>query len=419
MRVRNPTIIVIILVVFIFVFLLGITRLNFQYSQQNPKMNNFQARWLGTRFLLLNGWSPYSDQTTSEIQNTVYGRQAREGEDPGYFVFPLYSILFYVPFALTQQYSLANAVWMTLLEVCIVGLIVASVTLSNWRPNLFILISLIIFTIFWYFTIRPVLNGNFSVVASFLIVISFLAIRAEMDSLAGFLLALGTIKPQIVLVLYIFIVLWAISNRRWMIISSLLGSLFLLSAAGSLFVPDWFVSFIRQIVLYSESKFITTAGSVMVFWLPGVGKQVGWLLTGVLLGLLIIEWRAAFRKQFNRFYWTALLTLAATPLIGIYSTIEYYIVLYPAMVMIFAVWDKRWGRFGQWLTVLFLIVSSIGFWIYLLNGVERGIQPDLDPVIFYLFPIMIIFGLYWVKWWAMRPVRLPLEELAARVENFG
>jgi hypothetical protein len=47
----------------------------------NPGGNEFLPRWLGTRSFLTRGWSPYSLETTRQIQSMVYGRQAGSGED--------------------------------------------------------------------------------------------------------------------------------------------------------------------------------------------------------------------------------------------------------------------------------------------------------------------------------------------------
>jgi len=396
--------------------IVGLTWVNYRYTAQNQAMNNFFPRWAGTRLLMMKGWSPYSQQTTDEIQQMAYGRLAQSGEDRGYFVYPLYSSLIYAPFSLTDDFALANALWMTILELSIIAIFVISVSLSQWRPSPVLLIFLFIFTALWYHTLRPILSSNASILSVLFIVLALLAIRSNVDALAGISLALASIKPQMVLILYVFILIWAVSTHRWTLIWSLLGFLVFFIAAGSLLVPNWIVDNIRQVILFSESKFISTPGAIISYWLPGIGRQVGWALTGIMVGVLLIEWRHSLGKEFRWFYWTVLLTLVINNLIGIYTTLENYIILYPAIILISALLDKRWGGFGRGLIVLLILIMTVGLWGILVYTANKGSQPDLDPIIFFFMPLLTLFGLYWVRWWALRPMRLPLEEFA---ERFG
>jgi hypothetical protein len=388
------------------------TWINFQYVSQNRGMNKFTPRWQATRSFLMQGTNPYSEQATNEIQRTAYGRLAKPDEDPGYFVYPFYSIILYAPFSLIENHDTAFALWMTVLEFALAGLIIVSLILVDWRPTIFIILVLFIYTFLWYHGLRPLISGNASVLVAFFATAALLAIRSNQDAVGGILLALSSIKPQMVVVLYIFIILWSIVKGRWRIIWTFLGSLTFLIIAGSLFFPDWLLENVRQIIRYSEIMFISTPSSILMSWIPGVGKQLGWLLTGLMVAFLLIEWRSSLSKDERWFVWTALMTLTASTLIGIYSTLENYIMLYPAAMLILATWDKRWGLLGRWLIFLFLVLTSIGIWLVLLNGVQRGVQPDLDPIIYFLTPTIILVGLYWVKWWAVNPDQLLLQKIS-------
>jgi len=401
--------VLLILVVFV---IGGITWINYQYAAQNHDMNKFVPRWKGTRLFMTEGLNPYSQETTNEVERMIYGRTARSNEETGLFVYPFYSILIYAPFALFSEYNLAFALWMTVLELALAAMIVVSFLLTDWRPSVFVVLILFLYTFLWYHALRPLISGNISILIALFITAAFLAIRSELDAFAGFLLALASIKPQMVLVVYIFVIIWAISKRRWTIIWGLFGSLFFMLAAGSLFFQDWVIEYIRQVIRYSEVIFISTPGSIITHWLPGIGTQTGWILTGVMAALLLIEWRACLGQDSRWFVWTAMLTLVASSMIGVYITLENYIMLYPAMILILSVWDKRWGLLGKWLMMLFFLITSIGIWWLLLSGVQRGIQPDLNPIIFLFTPLILILGLFWIRWWSINPVRRPLEKLS-------
>ena len=60
--------------------LIGLTLANYRFAVQNPGGNDFLVHWVGTRALLVDGISPYSDETALRIQRMAYGRPAREGE---------------------------------------------------------------------------------------------------------------------------------------------------------------------------------------------------------------------------------------------------------------------------------------------------------------------------------------------------
>jgi hypothetical protein len=95
----------------------SLTWINYRYSVQNPGGSDFLPRWVGTRQFLMKAQSPYSDETTQEIQQRFYGRPARSDEDQVLFVYPFYSIFLFGPFALIDDYNLARAIWMTVLRL--------------------------------------------------------------------------------------------------------------------------------------------------------------------------------------------------------------------------------------------------------------------------------------------------------------
>ncbi len=56
----------------------------------------------------------------------------------------------------------------------------------------------------------------------------------------GILLALTTIKPQLILVFFLWLLVWAILQRQWKLIASFTGALSLLLLAAEEIVPGWF-----------------------------------------------------------------------------------------------------------------------------------------------------------------------------------
>lgn len=405
---------VVIVWVLVLAGIAGLTWVNYRFSTQNPGGNDFLPRWLGTRLFLMEGQSPYSEQTTLEIQQFVYGRAAQPDEDQVLFVYPFYSFVIYAPFAMIQDYLLARTLWMTVLELAILGVAGFGMALSRWRASLPLLVAFFIFSALWYHSVRPLINGNTSILIALFVALAFWAMRENHDVLAGILLAFATIKPQVIVLLMVFIIIWAISRRRWTIVWSFIGSLALLIAGTSLLIPNWVLQNIGQIISYPIYTLPGSPGAIFAQWMPGFGSQLGWFLTGVLAVILLLEWRLALGKEFRWFYWTACLTLVITPLIGVRTATANYIVLLPALALVFETWYERWGRVGRWMVLAGMLVLGGGIWWLFLATVQDGVQ---HSILFFPLPAFLLIGLYWVRWWAVNPPRPLLDELRLTQED--
>jgi hypothetical protein len=141
-----------------------------------------------------------------------------------------------------------------------------------------------------------------------------------------------------------------------------------------------------------------------------VGKQTSWIITAVMIGVLLWEWKAMWGKDFRHFVWTACLTLNITFLIGLPFFIEYYILLLPVLILVLAVWDERWGIIGRILVLVSILLLVFGIWFAALRVGSRNISPDVDPILVFFTPGFLLFGLYWVKWRAIRKPLFSVEE---------
>lgn len=375
---------------------------NYRYSRNNPGGNDFIPRYLGTRLFLLNGWSPYGEQTTEEIQREIFGRLANDDEDQSLFVYPMYTILLMAPFSLIPDFPLARALWMTVLQLCLVITTITSFFLCYWKPPVWFWGIIILFSLLWYHSVRPLINGNMSILVALLITLSLLSIQKNQDALAGLLLSITTVKPQMVILLIPLILLWAVSKKRWSIIGGFIGSLFLLIALMSFFEPYWLLNNILQVLSYPVYTLAGTPGEILSKWLPGVGSQLGWLITLLMLGILLVEWRAVFGKEFNWFLWTACLTLTVTNLIGIRTATANYVALIPALILVFATLDNHWLRFGIWISTSISVLIFSSLWLLFINTIDYIDQPIQDAIMFFPLPLILLFLLYWVRWWAIQ-----------------
>ncbi len=390
---------------------IGLFRTNYDYVVQNPGGNDFLVHWVGARAFIIEGVSPYDDSVALEIQERAYGRPARPGEHELRVAYPLYSTLIFAPFALVSDYPLARAIWMTALEVAVLLTAFICVRLTEWRPGLVLLAAYLLFAMLWYHSVRPLINGNAVLLVTLLVCAALYAIKRDRDELAGALLALATIKPQVVVLLILFVLVWAFSRRRWLLIGWLVGGVLALTVSMMLIVPDWLLQNLREVLRYPAYNPPGTPGAALAVWMPALGPRLGLALTLILVAILVVEWRAAWRQDFRWFLWTACLTLVVSAWIGIQTDPGNFIALLPALTLIFAVWQERWGLGGQISAAFAMVILFFGIWWLFLGTLDFGDQPQQHPIMFFPLPLFLLIGLYWVRWTAVEPLRLWVDEI--------
>jgi hypothetical protein len=387
----------------------GLVWANYVFSLRNPGGNDFLARWMGARFWLKQGISPYDPRVSRATQEMIYGHLAdpNAGEDIGHFVYPLTSMLFFGPFGLLD-YLTARTLWMTLLEVSLIALAVMSLKLAEWRVSIVKAAALLLFAVLWYHGVRAVIVGQFAALDAVLMTGSLLLIMGGQDTGAGFLLALSTAKPQMVFLLVPFVLLWAFSARRRQIIGSFFATLGLLLFVSILLLPQWPLQMLWQVLEYPGYTNIGSPLSIIASTAPGINAPLNWALHGVSLLYLFFEWIRTWGKDEHQFLWTALLTIVVTNIVAFRTATTNYVVLLPVLFLIFKVFEDRWGRIGQITTWFWLFVLFFGLWLLFM----RTVQGNVENAIMYLpLPVYCLLGLWWVRWWLIKPPLLQLERL--------
>lgn len=382
-----------------------LTWANFRFAEKIQGGNDFLVHWVGTRSFIFKEQSPYSDETYEEIQKMVFGTEVL-AEDPDLRVSaPFYSVILYIPFAMIGDFNIARALWMSVLEIAIMVIGITSIRLAGWRVNLWLIPFFLVFILIWYHGLRALVTGNAVVIVTLFIIGALIAIQKRQDVLAGLFLACATIKPQMVILLILLVLVWAYSHRRWTIIGWTIGSIFLLFMIGVMFMPDWLMQYIWVVIRYFDIHPILSIGSVFETMWPGIGTQLKWGFTIFMIILVLFEWWRVYGKGFNFFLWIACLTLAVSQLVGVLSDPSNIVILYPAFVLIFAIIKERWDWVGDWITLGIMIVVFFGLWGLYIKSREAGFQMTPDVFQYIPVPLLTIVGLYWIRWWVIRPTR--------------
>ena len=398
---NNRTTTMVLVLVVAGLVLAGLVWVNFQFSSNNPGGNDFLSHYVGTRSLLFEGKSPYSDEVALEIQRRVFGRPAEPGEIEHRVVYPLYSILIFTPFALIKNYAIARVAWMTLMEIALLVTGYLALKITNWKPKLVVLVIYYQFCVLWYHGFRAVINGNAVIVVAFFITASLYAVLKKKDRAAGVLLALSTIKPNLVLLFILFVLIWCVHKKRYQVIAWFFGSMLVLTLGAMALIPDWIIQNLWEILKYPGYNPPGSIAEVIGFWLPGLEVAIKWGI-GLVLGLILCYeiWVARMGK-FETFIWTACLTLTISQWIGIATDPGNFVILFMPLALILARLDERWKHQRSFLVPAILGIIFIGLWGLFVATINFEYQPMQSSIMFFPLPGFILIGLYWIRWWVV------------------
>jgi hypothetical protein len=188
------------------------------------------------------------------------------------------------------------------------------------------------------------------------------AFAAGWLTLAGLLLALSTIKPQLVVPLLIFLLLWVIGDwpRRWPLLASFSIAMACLLGASQWILPGWFGKFMASLAAYRQ---YTGGISILTALLTPLGGVI--VTAGLLLALVVLGWKLrrarAGSPQFN-----LVLSLVLAVTVVIIPTWAPYnqLLLLPALMLLVRDW-RRLVRFGRLSRLLYLLIAALVVWPWL------------------------------------------------------
>jgi hypothetical protein len=111
--------------------------------------------------------------------------------------------------------------------------------------------------------------------------------------------------------------------------------------------------------------------------------------------------------------WAAFLALALNPILGFAIFPTNHIVLMPAVIIITTLAWERWK--DQRITVSLFLIGLICFFYFGLYFEVAGKSADIySELLSILPPVLAALGLYWMRWWVVRPPRIWADQFGAR-----
>jgi hypothetical protein len=329
--------------------------------------SDFYPRWLGARALLLHHRNPYTAEVTRDIQVGYYGRPLdplRPGDpkDQMAFAYPLYVVFLLAP-TITLPFPVVRLAvhWFLILLTGWSVLLWSGVL--RWRLTAVVTMILVTLTLGSFPLVQGIKLEQLSLLVSGMVALSSLLLVNNYLLLAGILLALATIKPQLVLLMVAWLILWGLGNyrERRRFIWGFGLSMTALFAGAEFVMPGWVGQFIKAIAAYRQYTG-RPVSLLAVFTTPGWGLFFSVL---ILLVLGLICWRARqVRSDDPAFAFVSSLVLAVTVVVIPMTSLYNQILLLPAVLLLVRNAELLWRK--DRLTRLICVVSgSLTVWPWL------------------------------------------------------
>jgi hypothetical protein len=312
---------------------------------------DFYPIWLTAREGLLHHRDPYSPQTTRQVQIDLFGRtvDARVfGAPPAYwtFAYPAIADVLLWPIGLLP-FSQARIGFGLFLGILTAYSAVLWIRIIYPRARHLNVAALLILTLSSYAVLEGLFAEQMGLLVGFLLAASLAALVRQKFFFSGSLFALTLIKPQVMLLIGIYLLLWGLA--RWRTRWRFAGGFFLMSAllgASSLLIwPHWISQWLRVVSSYRRYSDPPLLTYLLSNQIPGdqVSRVLGPILIAILLASAVaLSWRMRFAAAESRDFrvMISLLLAAATIAVVPGHAVYDHVVLLPGIILIASCWRE-------------------------------------------------------------------------------
>ncbi len=333
-------------------------------------LSDLYPRWLGARELVVHGRDPYGSDITREIQAGYYGRpidpeRPNDPKDQQAFAYPLYIVFVLAP-TVGLPFPIVQRIFLWLLVLLTAASVPLWLRALGWRVATTWQLVWIILVTGCFPAIQGFKLQQLTLLVVALVAASMYCVARRAWVWAGVLLALASIKPQLVVLVIAWLCLWVVGNwkeRQWLL-WSLAAAMTVLVIGAEFLLPGW----IREFRAASAAYYLYTGGgrSVLdVALTPLWGRAVSVILVGALFVLL---WRIRHAAaDSNQFRWALSLVLATTlvvvPMFAPYNQL----LLVPALLWILQGIQPLWKK--NLLSRFLIVLTAFAvFWPWLAAG---------------------------------------------------
>ena len=334
-------------------------------------LSDLYPRWLGARELLVHGRDPYGSDITREIQAGYYGRPIDPGrpndpKDQQAFAYPLYIVFVLAP-TIGLPFTVVQKTFLWLLVLLTAVSVPLWLRALGWRLSTASQLAWILLVSGCFPVIQGIKLQQLTLLVAALVAAAIFAITRQHLVAAGVLLALASIKPQLVFLLVTWLCVWVWGNwrERQRLFWGFAVSIAVLVAGAELLLPGWIGEFRRASVAYY--RYTGSGQSLLdVALTPVFGRAVAAV---VVVALLVLVWRLRHvAPQSLEFQWSLAVVLATTlvliPMFAPYNQV----LLVPAVIFIVGKIHELW-KTGHVMRILIVVAAISVIWEWLAAGV--------------------------------------------------
>jgi hypothetical protein len=352
--------------------------------------------WLTSRESLLHHREPYSPEMTREIQIGLFGRplDAHNPLDPppGYraFAYPAFvDVLFwplvYVPFPILRVILAALFPLMTAAGVLF------WLKAMRFRPNPATVAILILLTLCSYQMLEALFAEQLGLVVGLALAAAMAALAAGRYMAAGTLLALTTIKPQMVILLIFCLLLWSLGQwrERRRVVQSFAATQLLLCASAFFLWPHWLTDWLA--VLWDYRHYSTPALTSDLLG-PQFGPMFGPALAVLLIALgVAAAWRVRGCSPASSEFWLMVSLVLAITVVSIMPGHAFYdqIVLLPGIILVMR-FRRSLASSKNVIRWLLAIAAAALFWQWIAALALIAVRPLISHDRFYSVPVFAL-----------------------------
>ncbi len=368
---------------------------------------DFYMRWNASRAFILERVDPYGIEIPNRTRPLVYDRPLRAGDKPYILDTPFHLLLLDFPFALFPDPRFARAFYALLLELTLLPLAWLSLRLTEAEIPLWLAALFAALTAFNFYSAQAIQESSPALLLALLYAAILYSLRFNLQEAVGAFAAVSFYRWEISLPFLIFVALRARREKRAGVFYGFLMLTFVTMTVSLLLYANWLIPFLRAAVNNFRADFGFTLRGALLALFPAQGEFLAWavaFLTGAALvyeGARWAEGAADRESEARRFYWLACLALASAPLLGFRFEMGSLAVLIIPLALVFSVAYDRWRGINRFLIPLLMLLVFLVPWSLALLPFAFARQAA-----FLFLPFFTFVGLYWIRWWALRPPRV-------------
>jgi glycosyl transferase family 87 len=312
--------------------------------------NDFYQVWLTSREWMRQRRDPYSPEMTREIQTGLYGRPLdpnRPGDpiDRRVFPYPAFADILFWPAAEFSFERVRVAVTCALAALTFASVLVWLQALA-WRLNWKWVVTITLLTLCSYPALEGLYAGQSGLLVAFLLSASLLAIQRHRFLLAGILMALTTIKPQMTALPILYFLLWSADDwrARSRFVFGFFSTLVLLVGSSLAVMPRWIPSWTHTMLAYRHYTAPPLVTEVLTSPLgPRWSGPATLVLTAASILIAVsLAWRNRSAAFGSFAFWITLSLLLSITTIAILpgQAVYDHLILLPAILLLVRDWGK-------------------------------------------------------------------------------